>query len=350
MIRGTIWHIISNRWFSAISSYCLQASRALELEGFENIVTPLEGSPVHGKALDYGMDVRPVTSFNILNTPLFKKYERAIKPSYIFLYGGPETTIAKFFSREVRLVRFRGRDNDGKQNKWLLRLAHTHIDEVIVPSEGFRRFFEPSLPCPVRAIPYGADECSYLTSIAHGEGRPTLTVVGRLDPIKGHREFFSYFREVLDAWSGGQAPFLRIIGKEANLKVVDLEEAAARANLAVTNYEIIPELVPDITSIMVKTSLGVVCSLGSEVICRVGAEFLLNGTPIAVTDVGSLGELLFEDAGVCYSQMSPRDFASFLQRCHSEKVEIRLSRQRRATELFSTKAMGAHLKKLVSIS
>lgn len=349
MRRGTIWHVISNRWFSAISSYCLQASKALDLEGFENVVTPLEGSPIHEKALDSGIDVRPASSFSIWNTPFFKKLEMDIKPIYIFLYGGPETSIAKFFSRGVKLFRFRGRDNDGEQNKWLLRLAHSHIDEVIVPCEVFRSFFEDLLPCPVSVVPYGADKCSYLSSIAHDEDRPTLTVIGRLDPIKGHREFFTYFREVLDVWSGYQPPLLRIIGKEANLAVADLKEAAARADIAVTNYEIIPDMVPDIASFMVKSSLGVVCSLGSEVICRVGAEFLLNGTPIAVTDVGSLGELLFEEAGVCFSKMNPKEFGSFLQRCHSENVEMRRSRQKRAEELFSTKAMGGRLKKLVSI-
>jgi hypothetical protein len=96
------------------------------------------------------------------------------------------------------------------------------------------------------------------------------------------------------------------------------------------------------------THLGVIPSLGSEVICRVAQEFLLCGCPIFVSGVGSLEECLFSaSAGSSYRGL---DFSSsvqlFVQTLIQAWQESLATRQERALEakaLFSLSTMGQRL-------
>ena len=89
-------------------------------------------------------------------------------------------------------------------------------------------------------------------------------------------------------------------------------------------------------------------SIGSEVIGRVAEEFLLCGTPVIVSGVGSLNEVLFDEkAGDSYSGLDSRAAANlircWLRQAVTETTEMRADRAFRARQLFSLETMGEAL-------
>ena len=104
---------------------------------------------------------------------------------------------------------------------------------------------------------------------------------------------------------------------------------------------------------MSRTHLGVVCSLGSEVICRVAQEFLLCGAPIAVSGVGALKEVLRSKSfGIHYGNLSLSDSADLIReqlyRGWQETAETRKKRAELSREHFSFERMGCDLDKVFS--
>jgi glycosyltransferase involved in cell wall biosynthesis len=93
--------------------------------------------------------------------------------------------------------------------------------------------------------------------------------------------------------------------------------------------------------------LGVVPSLGSEIICRVAEEFLLCGTPVAVSAAGSLPEIIFPGAGFCFGAKSEVDtvqaFIEWIRTSLGESEEDKFARAAAAVQRFSLPAMASGL-------
>jgi glycosyltransferase involved in cell wall biosynthesis len=180
-------------------------------------------------------------------------------------------------------------------------------------------------------------------------------VVGRLDPIKGHRSFFKVFGEMLKIWPQDKpAPWLEIIGQPANISIETLRSFAQENHLREGHdWALCAERVADLPQRLRATHLGIVPSLGSEVICRVAEEFLLSGCPIFVSEVGSLPECLFADlAGSSFSEAPAEVVASYLQRqlwsAYTEGEAQRLLRSEEAAKRFSLERMARDLDESLS--
>src|SRR5690606_765274 len=63
------WHLISNRWNSAITEYALNAARALSLKGADNLFSPLAGSPAEERAREYDLRVATFARFDPMSVP-----------------------------------------------------------------------------------------------------------------------------------------------------------------------------------------------------------------------------------------------------------------------------------------
>jgi hypothetical protein len=99
-----VWHLISNRWYSAISEYALRSAIALDQIGCESLLSPLAHSPLHKKALDAGLAVDPTGSF--APTPnslrwLYRSLSR-FNPDLIICYGGPESFLLHFLPKKTQ--------------------------------------------------------------------------------------------------------------------------------------------------------------------------------------------------------------------------------------------------------
>ena len=351
-MKKKIWHILSNRWFSAITAYALNACKAFEFYEQDSIITPLAGSPAHTKATELGLKCLPIKNFSLLSTPKFLKIYKEVNPDIIIVYGGPEEFLARIFTQK-HLFRFRGYPLEKRLRVSQFFSRHIHY---ICPNNEIAADLHSSGHKHVSCIPLGIDSTLYSktsTTPYQREQQPELVIFGRFDPIKGHIQFLKIFSQLLQKWDSEKIkpynrPLLHIVGLEANLKKAELEAEALRLHLKPNvDYKITCELIPTPQKLLSRACLGVVSSLGSEYICRVAQEFLMCGTPLFVSGVGGLEDVLYENFGVSYKNFSEHETVDLLQtslvKSITEEEGKRNERAQTAQKIFSLETMGKSL-------
>jgi glycosyltransferase involved in cell wall biosynthesis len=351
-----VWHLISNRWNSAISEYALSAAKAMRLLGAESLITCLAESPIETRFKVAGFALKSVEGFGPGRFARLAAINKEFAPDVIMTYGGPETTAAFFFKGKSKLVRFHGHGihSAGSLQRTTRKIGHLHVDTVLTPSRALAAGLMDDVGCSVEAVTLGIDSSLYEFKNLQRAERPELLIFGRLDPVKGHREFMSLFTKILalSDLHGGARPRLRIVGLPANLSKTHLIEHAKTIGLSQDDFDIQCDRISNTAELMSKVSLGVVSSLGSELICRVAEEFLLCGTPVVATAVGSLPEVFVRpEFGASYiSHETPgaaKIIFDLLMASHEETSTIRQSRALAAKAEFSIEAMSERLRLII---
>lgn len=350
--RRRVWHLLSNRWNSAITEYALSAARALKNAGHTTLFSPLTDSPAATRAERY-FECESFKSFGVSEVPRLLALANEYRPDVVFTYGGPETFLAAFLkrARDLRPIRFRGQDLDsaGFATGFKQRLSHKLVEMVLTPSEKLAaavRGLDPA--AKVVCVPLGIDTELYRPVIAAAPDRPEVVILGRLDPVKGHHVALKIFARILKDWKAGTPPRLRIVGEPANLSRTHLEDWVKAEGLALGSDVVLTlERVQDVPMLLSRSAVGWVPSLGSEVICRVAEEFLACGTPVAVSGVGSLAEVLFDGAGICYEGKTEGEAAEVIGRLVAEsareELAAKVARAAAAKARYSLEAMGERL-------
>ena len=365
-----IWHLISNRWYSAITAYAINAAKALELQGHQCVFSPIKNTPGEKKACEAGLEVVSFSSFSIGQIVKFLKIHQSLKPDVIVLYGGPEEFLCKFLygTPKAKLLRFQGNALKSKSYRFprLFSFAHAHVDLFLSPSKRISHKLRKFKGVPsVSTICLGVDTKTFKPHAKANpfdfNRRPEILIFGRLDPIKGHAEFIKLFKQLLRAWDPNLVPklpepCLHILGLPANVSQEQLEKEVKLNELRINEDVIITcNKIADPTLTLSNACLGVISSLGSEEICRVAQEFLLCGTPIFVSGVGALEEVLFVGAGESYRGKSEPEIVSQLKKLVEKSLtETSISRDLRASmakNLFSLHTMGHKLtQKMLNLS
>lgn len=346
-----IWHLLSNRWNSAVTEYAISSARALAGRGHETLLTPLRGSPAEQRANDLGISTRAMDNFSAFKVVEARSIYRDFEPDLIFCHGGPECFLARYL--EAPTIRVRG--VDFVENQFLVTLrqrwAHSRIAAVLTPNEILAKKIQLVLPClPVRAIVLGCDVEKFERVPNAREKTISAMIFGRFDPVKGHASFLKIWRMVVE-----QLPdaVLHIVGEPANVSLAQLEQQVREAGLDLNRHvKITATRVSDVAQCLSSASVGIVPSLGSEIIGRVTQEFLLCGTPVLVSGVGGLGELIFSPhAGANWVDMRPSEIADlvlkWLKRGAAESEEDRAARAACARELYSLAVMGEALQAVI---
>lgn len=350
MTQKKIWHLISNRWNSAITEYALSSARALEKRGFKSIFTAIQNSPADRRAKGIGLETLPVLNFAFGELSHLKELSRNIGSDHVLLYGGPETFLSKFLGNR-KYIRFFGQDLNANllRAPFLFSLSYSHVCKFITPNEiiasQIKQLGSSKL---TRRILLGLEASSVLRNSLE---RVQLIVLGRLDPVKGHETILRIFSKMLKAWPYTHSkPVLHIIGEDANLSAKQFSGRVEELNLS-SDVLITNERVPDIHSVLKDACMGIIPSLGSEHICRVAEEFLLVGTPILVSGAGATEEVLFPGAGESYRGHSEELAAQQLLQCvlkaRIESNSERESRASKARVLFSLETMGKNLEDFI---
>ncbi len=346
------WHLCSNRWNSAVTEYAISTARALRLLGYHSVFTALKNSPAAKRAVATGLEVVTIEAFDWRHLTALRSIAKKLQPALIFLNGGPETTLSQFLSitPACKLVRIRGVDFDESLSFQIKhRLAHRHVHQIVVPGQALATKLGTAIGRRVTPITLGCDAKVYAPdAIAISGSRPVLLTLGRLDPVKGHERLLGLFKSVLERWPAGTPkPLLEVIGEAANVSAASLRAFGSALGLVYEDdWRLIDRRISDVAKTMSAATLGIVSSLGSELICRVAEEFLLCGTPVAVSGVGSLAEVLFDDtAGFNFQNMTSDDIVTnlihWLTRSLHESHQEKLARATAAKEIFSLEAMAA---------
>ncbi|RYZ75205.1 MAG: hypothetical protein EOP04_33625, partial [Proteobacteria bacterium] len=218
-MKRVAWILCSNRWNSAITEYALRTAQALEVRGWQARISALPNSHCERRAKGYGVaEQSSHFKFRLSTILALNTIRKTLKPDIILTFGGPETFISRFLQTPV--VRFRGQDKDLTHPVSTLeaKLNLNFCKGLLTPAKIIQEKFAVALPQkPIASILLGLDSKTFHYQ-TRTEPRPTLLIVGRLDPIKGHREFFKTFQNLIQSWpSSRPRPFLKIIGQRSNV-------------------------------------------------------------------------------------------------------------------------------------
>ena len=352
-----IWYLNSNRWNSAITEYALSFSRSVQGSVGAQLLSGLENRPYLQRAAQDGFETTAHKGFGFLQWPELDKVGRDFNPTHLVCFGGPEHSFVRagFASRNtVQSIRFRGQPprRQGFFSQLGARLLSHRTQQWVVPGSSL-------LPSKTdgnvgwHCIPIGLDADRYCFQSQSWENRQytDLLIFGRLDPVKGHREFLSVFFEVWKNHKNRSLPIrLRIVGQEANIGVDEIMDLASKLGIPKLQILVENQRVDNPANLISAATLGVVCSLGSEWICRVAEEFLLCGTPVLVSGVGSLKDVLLDDSfGAHYQGKDLKQkeelTSALLDRYADESSEQRKARSILARQHFSFPAMGDRILK-----
>lgn len=349
-----IWILSSNRWNSAITEYALSMARSLKEGGHDVLFMPLRGSPAHTRADQLGLAVVPLTTFQLKPGVVRELRQLAIKhaPSLLITCGGLEQTLSLCIPN-ARKLRFRGERfrSFSPFRKLVHKLSHHQVAGFIVPCEVLARELKSFSEKPIHPIVIGLD-ASYWRPSPQPSQRPRCLIFGRFDPIKGHREFMVLWKQLLSEYTQlfpeEARPILQIVGRKENLNKQDLLRAASALGI-IEDIDILEGNIHNPSELLSSAAIGIIPSLGSEVICRVAQEFLLCGTPILVSKAGALHEVLFDSAGLCSNlgQDDIPEIVSFLHTAITEDPSLRTERSQKAKQRFSFEVMRSHLEKIL---
>ena len=280
--KRVVWILNSNRWGSAITEYTLQMARALS-DRFEVVYTPLRSTPADKKAIELGLNVFPVDKFDGANLHFLKALKNKYSPAFIITAGGPDTYLVSKLKKnkyETR-IRFRGDHlKYGLIRSLGFRLSHKSFDAFITPSDLIASQLKKKTNKKIKSIMLGVDADKFkITTSENSIGhKKRIIIFGRLDPVKGHKEFISIFAHYKRQFPDHDIELI-IAGREENISKNELVDYAKHYGVeASVSFQM--GTIKDVPKLLSSADIGVISSLGSEIICRVAHEFLLCGSRV----------------------------------------------------------------------
>lgn len=358
------FHIVlnSNPWFSAVTDYSLQLAKFVSSKQTCRVIyCAPAGSIALRRADQSNLKTNAIPIFPFTMTRFFAAWHalgelvKNHKPTVVWVFEGREHTLCALHRllhrniwKSTRLIRVRGQAAGVKSsalNKWVYTRGISGVTfaaqvvkertEFEVPSEQQRihLYCTAKISEPVISLDSTPQQLVVSRECSIDFSHPTLTVVGRYDPVKGHEETIqalaqAHFLQYLKEKQWIQLVFL---GESQNISAISLYENAEKVfntkGKVLSNSRwilevpekrirlfIIDERVRDIAVWMRQSSFGLIPSLGSEVICRVAVEFLQQGTPLVSSNVGALAEVLPRTCSLIYEHGKTEQIARAMEK------------------------------------
>ena len=344
----THFFLNSNPWFSAVSDYSLQIALCVKLDNdilycSEVGSTAMDGkcrennipfihSPIHNQTfIHFFMSLFLVIKILFINKNSLK---------YIWVFEGREHTLCcitkilfPFLWKNKKLIRVRGQAQNIRSNIISKFIYNEITDKIIFAAECVKRKVQFNLINNNSIVHYYGKtiplvkEPQFVFTIHNSfpeinSNNLVFLVIGRFDPVKGHDYLMqSYLNaKFKDSLGNKVSTQMVFIGYKANINPQDLynkyldkfgEGKCCENRYFLEHKEdkkqlfMIEEKISNIENLLALTSFGVIPSLDSEVICRVGVEFLQSGVPVLSSDVGALPEVFFESQNLIFKAGDP---------------------------------------------
>ena len=305
-----ILHIINVRWFNATAWYAFRLAKAGKDVGDCPAIAGLENSPIIQTAKSYG-----IATFEAIfnsNNPFvifknffkLKKFIKKFVPDVVVCHRGEMFWLIAFykflFRPKWKLIRVRG-DIRPPTKDIISKFTHNICtDKIITPNkfmaENYLKFLNTS-PNKVEVIYGGVDTLFFKPDnnlrqkmrkeFGFNNEDLVISVVGRFDPVKGHKIFLEACGQVYN--EGLKNLKILLIGFPAN---ISSDEIMAMAKISgVDHITYITGKRNDINALMNACDLGVISSIGSEAICRVAMELMASGVSVIASTAGVLPEM-----------------------------------------------------------
>lgn len=306
--------VVNVRWFNATVWYGLYLARLLQEAGHTVVVITQDGTESHHKAVEWGLDARPM-DLNTAN-PLrlavtlgkLVALLRSLRPQIVnchrgegfFLWG----LLKPLFG--YRLVRTRG-DQRPPRADAMNRFLHAKVcDAVVVTNSRMARHFLKVMKTPedkVWLIHGGVDRERFRfdaegrarvrAEFGYGERETVLALVGRFDKVKGQRETIEAVSRLVHK-QGYRRLRLMLLGFGS--ATGEDEVRAWIKEFKLERFTVITGLRDDVAACLSAVDIGIVASLWSETIARAALEIMACGRPLISTDVGVMPDLLPPEA------------------------------------------------------
>ncbi|MEN9824355.1 MAG: hypothetical protein RI953_100, partial [Pseudomonadota bacterium] len=213
------FHIVlnSNPWFSAVTDYSLQLAQYVSSRQSSKVIyCAPAGSIALRKASQVSLQTNAIPLFPFSVTRFLVTWHavgelvKSHKPSVVWVFEGREHTLCsihRFFHKKLwsstRLVRVRGQANPVRPsalNRWVYNNGLSgiafaaNVVQQRTPFEVPERMKLVHLYCtaklaqPVVSLNTPAQTVAVSREFSLDFSHPTFTVVGRFDPVKGHKE------------------------------------------------------------------------------------------------------------------------------------------------------------------
>ena len=305
-----IIQIIDVRWYNACADFAVKQAQGLILAGHDVLLMANPGSPLIQKALDVKIDVSDELDFAGINKIIkgpknLRKIARDFKADIIFAHRGESHLIAALAKRgeKFKVARFRGDIRPPKSGP-LSRYLNTKLtDGIAVSTEKLRIGYESQFKLkgiPTRVIYPGVDKGLYAPKtstdvlkkkIGLKPNDPVIGLVGRFSPVKGHRYFIEAAK--LISLKYPRVQFV-IAGGDAQITEAELKFSVATLKIPNVHFT---GLVDNIAEVISTFDIGVVSSIGSEMICRVLLEYYSAGLPVVATAINQISEIVLQSNG-----------------------------------------------------
>jgi glycosyltransferase involved in cell wall biosynthesis len=233
----------------------------------------------------------------------FRKLVREFSPDVIVSTRADGQTASALSVPGTPLVRIRCDIRKPRSGK-LWEFVDRRTDLVVFPSRFMvERGFQGIRKGPVTVIPHTVDTGRFGYRPVPAAGERKLVSLGRLSPMKGHRTLI----RALGLLPGDVSAV--IAGPPSQQSVDDLMQYAVQ--MGVEDRLTVTGKVSDPVEMLSGASLGVVTSLGSEVVSRAGMEMMSSGLPLLAAATNGLLDLVKDgETGLLLSPGDHRQLAS----------------------------------------
>lgn len=310
-MRMVILQVVNVRWFNATAWYGLYLSRLLQESGHTVVVLTQVGTESHKKALEWGLDARPVdlntaNPFRLLVTlARLVGLLRGLRPQIVNCHRGEGFFIwglLKALGFGFRLVRTRG-DQRPPRADFLNRFLHAHVaDAVVVTNSRMARHFLSAMRTPeqkVWLIHGGVDRERFRfdaegrervrAEFGYGPRETVIVLAGRFDKVKGQRETLEAVSRLVYK-QGNRHVRLMLLGFGSATGEDEVQGWIREFKLE--RFARITGRREDVAACLSAADIGIVASLWSETIARAALEIMAADRPLVSSDVGVMPDLL----------------------------------------------------------
>ena len=293
------------KWDSGITDYAFASAAGLSAKNHNVIFAGLKNCPPIERAWKEGVKT---AEFEKTSGLLFLL--KVIKENGITVLN-PHDGKSHFLcflarlikGKKIKIVRSYADARPVKKHALLWK----YTDLFIAAAEFIKRDFMQKglVPEKVKVVYRGIrmDEVERRIKKKNSGGKPLrISIVGRLDPVKGHKYFLKAAAFLAQKFP--DAAF-SVIGAEKNVKIEELKKESEALGLKNIRFEGFAE---NVYEEMAASDIGVIASVGSEAVSRVALEWMACGVPVVATKVGCLPELIQDGASGLI--VPPADFES----------------------------------------
>ena len=302
--KKSILNIIDNRWWSGSSHFAVYTTKALHENGYDTAIIGDPDTPAIQRATELGLQV--LGGFNPRTTNALKYYSDRSKLLSVIEKGNYRILIAhgppshfwasrmkKLLGDKITLIRGLSENMDPKVNLVSKNIYRKHTDHFFASSSSLIKKYSRAFDISEKKFtlslgPFDLDEFdnSYEPKELDDE-EITFGLIARLSPVKGHEIYIKAAAIALE-----KNPSLKFLISGDEQQISKRELNAIAENAGISDRVTISGSFSHPSEPISMIHVGVIASTFSEVICRVGMEYMAAGKPVITSDVNVLPELV----------------------------------------------------------